>query len=115
MSYNKKKEPPKNPNALKITNQFRAKNGMVYELKGEGNTLVVRVYPRESAVDPSDWRIEARANDKDESVVVTQWGTSKADTLREVGRAWTEMTATHGLHTFDWTTVAEALHAVRAI
>jgi hypothetical protein len=114
MSY-KKKEAPKNPNALKITNQFRANHGMVYEMKGEGNRLIVRVFPRESPIDPDDWRVEARTSDNAEAVVVMQWGTNKADTLREVGRLWGEKEQTHGLPTFDWVTVAQALTAVRAL
>ena len=110
-----KKEPRKDPNALRITNQFRAEHGMVYELKRERDKLIVRVFGRANSKDPADWRIEARISDAAEATVVTEWAATKAEALQKIGSAWTTLAFEQGLPTFDWVNVAEVLHAVRAV
>jgi len=110
-----KKEPRKDPNALRITNQFRAEHGMVYELKREKDKLIVRVFGRSNSEDPNDWRVEARVSDGAEATVVTEWAPTKLEALRKIGSAWTTLAFEHGLPTFDWANVAEVLQSVRAV
>jgi hypothetical protein len=105
----------KNKDALKITNQFRNKRGMVYDLKGDGARLTVCVSPRESAADTGDWRVEARIAHSPEAFVITEWGHTRAEALRAVGLAWVAQTESQNLPTFDWDAVASVLNAVRAL
>jgi hypothetical protein len=105
----------KNKDALQITNQFRDRRGMVYDLKCEGARLTVQVTPRVSSADPGEWHVEARTAHTPESLVIAEWGPTRADALREVGRAWVREAPSHGLPTFDWEAVAQVLTAVRAL
>ena len=105
----------KNKDALKITNQFRAKNAMVYDLKADGNRLTVRVFPRERSTDSGEWRVEARTNDAQEEAVVAEWGATRAEALGEVAKSWVTKAPAHGLPMFDWEAVAQVLTSVRAL
>ena len=105
----------KDKDKLKITNQFRDKRGMVYDLKCEGDRITVYVSPRENPNDAGDWRVEVRTSHAPEAVVIAEWGATRADALREVGRQWASNATTLGLPTFDWDAVATALNAVRAL
>lgn len=101
--------------ALKITDQSRDRNGMVYDLKAEGNRLTVRIFPRENPTEQNEWRIEARVSSAPEALTVTQWGATRTEALQEVGKVWVSLAAEQGLPTFDWAAVAVALNAVRAL
>jgi hypothetical protein len=104
-----------NVDAVKITNQFRSKDGFVYDLRSDGARLTVAIMPREHSADPADWKVEARSSHGPDAVVVTAWGGVKIDVLREVGKSWAEKSMEHGLPNFDWELVAKALKDVRAI
>ena len=110
-----KQEKEKNKDALKITHQSRARNHMVYDLKGDGNRLTLCVFARENASDTNEWRIEARSVSSSENAVVSEWGATKVEALREAGRAWAAKAPAEGLPNFDWEAVAQALIAVRAL
>ena len=105
----------KDTETVKITNQFRAKRGMVYDLKCEGERLTVGICPRENDDEAGDWRVDARNSSTPEALVVSEWGATRVDALREVGRAWASKAEQHGLPTYDWEAVAKALLTVRAI
>ncbi len=111
----KSEKAEKAKDALKITDQSRDRNGMVYDLKADGNRLIVRIFPRENPADENDWRIEARVSSAPEATVVTRWGATKTEALNAVGTDWISIAAEQGLPTFDWKLVAEALNAVRAL
>ena len=111
----KSEKAEKNKDALKITHQFRAGIGMVYDLKGDGNRLTVRVFPRQNPSDLDEWRIEARSSEAPEAAVVSEWGKTRTEALAAVGRSWVSEASARSLPTFDWDAVAEALSAVRAI
>ena len=100
---------------LKITDQFRDRRGMVYDLKCEGIRLTVCVSPRENDMDLGDWRVEARATQGPEAEVVAEWGATRIEALRAVGRTWTSKPQANGLPTFDWEAVARVLTEVRAV
>lgn len=110
-----KREPRRDPNALHITNQFRADHGMVYELKCERDKLIIRVFERSSPADPADFRVEARGSDAAATAAVTEWGPTRLEALRSVGRAWNSLADRGELARFDWGDVAGVLHAVRAV
>jgi hypothetical protein len=106
---------PKNPHALKITHQARGRTGMVYDFSADGHRLTVSIFPRDGVQDAGDWRVEARASRADEAVVIAEWGATRGDALREVGRAWASRAVADRLPSFDWEEVAKALDTVRAI
>ena len=102
--------------ALQITNQFRSGGGMAYDLKCDGVRLALLITERTRADDPADWRIEARGSlTADRKVTVVEWGTTREDALRAIGRSWASSTETTGLRVFDWDAVVATLRAVRAL
>jgi hypothetical protein len=105
----------KNPGALKITHQARGRNGMVYDLSGEGHRLTVSIFQRENPQDPNEWRIEARSSRADEAIVVAEWAASRTEALKSVGASWTARQMTDNLPSFDWAEVAKLLDSVRAL
>ena len=103
-------------NALRITNQFRSKGGMAYDLKGEGVRLTLHVSAKTGSDDPGEWRVEARAGRAtEEAVTVVQWGATRVEALQAVARTWAAELATDGLRVFDWEAVAQVLTSVRAL
>jgi hypothetical protein len=103
----------KDKDTLKITNQFRAKGGMAYDLKCKGTRITLLVTPRTTPDDEGDWRVEARSNTTpDDSIVVTGWGPTRMEALRAAGRS---STASSNLMMFDWDAVAAVLSSVRAV
>ena len=106
----------KNKNALKITDQFRSKDGITYDMKCEESRMSILVTQRSAAADEGEWRVQARSSGAlAPSVVFTEWGATRLDALLAVGRAWTSGLALSGLPTFDWDAVAKVLGAVRAV
>ncbi len=101
--------------ALRLVMQYREKNGMAYELECRGTQLSVRIAPRESAADPSDWLIEARVGRTSESACVAGWAETRRGALREVAQRWDARKEADGLPSFDWEAVATALQKVRAV
>jgi hypothetical protein len=106
----------KNTTALKITQQCRVKGGMAYGLKCEGVVLTLIVSPRTTADDRDEWRVQARAKrPARDDVQFDEWGPTRIDALRAVGRSWTSNQLNHGLTMFDWEAVARVLAEVRAV
>lgn len=100
--------------ALKITNQFRNKRGIVYDLKHQADRLTVCITQRENPDDPNEWRVDLSAGSQGEAAI-TEWGPTKADALKAAGATWLSSSGSLGLPTFDWDAVAKALTTVRAI
>jgi hypothetical protein len=100
------------PGSVRITNQFRQRKNMVYELRNEGGKLILWIRARDSAEDPSEFCLEARVGTGDEVATITEWGMTKVAALRAVASAWS---AQSELAIFDWVAVEGALTAVRAI
>jgi hypothetical protein len=102
--------------SIRITQQFRARDTMVYDLRGSAGRLTLRVSGQaDGDGPPTQWRIEASTSGSPDAIVVAEVGASRAEALREVGRAWNEKRSTNDLPSFDWETVARAMAAVRAI
>lgn len=102
--------------ALQITNQFRSGGGVAYDLKCDGVRLTLLITERTGAEDPAEWRIEARGSlTPDRKVTVAEWGITREEALRAIGRSWESSTETTGLRVFDWDAVAAMLRTVRAL
>ena len=104
----------KDKDSLRITNQFRSKGSMVYDLRCSGERLTLVVSPRTTEGDGGEWCVEARAAGRPEVGRIERWGATRIDALRAVGRAWNEPVS-GTLPRFDWEAVAKALIAVRAV
>ena len=103
------------PAGLHITNQYRSRRGMMYELECNGNNLDVHVTARENAADPGEWRVDARQGHAEDAATITEWGDTRAAALERVGRAWDLQSRALSLAPFDWELVARALTLVRAL
>jgi hypothetical protein len=102
--------------AIRITQQFRSRDSMVYDLRGSAGRLTLRVTGRtEADGPPTEWRIEASTSTAADAVVVTEQGATRAEALRAVGRSWNEKRLASNLPGFDWDSVAGVMAAVRAI
>ena len=102
--------------SVRITQQFRARDAMVYDLRGESGRLTLRVSGRGGNDGPPDeWRIEASTSTSPDAVVVAEEGATRAEALVAVGRAWNRKRVAGNLPSFDWESVARAMAAVRAI
>jgi hypothetical protein len=98
---------------LRITDQFRTRNGMAYELRQHGARLTVLIAERTND-NGSEWLVEASSVQFPGSEV-SQVASTRAEALRKIGMQWVADAAERGLPSFDWTAVATALTAVRAI
>jgi hypothetical protein len=103
----------KDADTLRITNQFHSKGSMVYDLREGGARLTVVVTQRASADDRDEWRVQARTGGQPDAPHVEEWGPTKIDALRAVGKTWESPAS--GLPRFDWEAVVRALLAVRAV
>ena len=103
------------PDALKITNQFRSRNGFVYDLKCRGVRLTLNIGQRQNPSDPGEWCVDACVNAPPQATPIGAWGATRIDALREVGRLWAASAGDLGLPMFDWDAVATALSGVRAV
>lgn len=103
--------------AIRITQQFRSGEAMVYDFRGAAGRLTVRVTGRGGAESgpPAEWCVEACTGSSPESVVAAEWAPTRAEALRAVGRAWSDKRVANNLPIIDWDSVAKAMTAVRAI
>ena len=103
--------------ALRITTQFRSGEAMVYDLRSKAGRLTLRVSGRGGAEGgpPTEWCVEASTSTSPDAVVVAEWGPTRAEALRAVGRSWGEKRIAGNLPVFDWESVARAMSAVRAV
>jgi hypothetical protein len=103
--------------SIRITQQFRARDAMVYDLRGTAGRLTLRITGRGGGDDgpPTEWRIEASTSGSPDAVVVAAGGATRAEALQAVGRSWNDTRLANNLPSFDWESVARAMAAVRAI
>ena len=100
---------------IRITQQFRSRDAMVYDLKGATGRLTLRVSASEDGGGVPLWRVAASTSTSPEAVSVSESGGTRAEALRAVSVAWGEKRAANNLPVFDWEAVARVLAAVRAI
>lgn len=104
----------KEKDTLRITNQFRSKGGMVYDMRQNGERLTVIVSPSASDKGGGDWHVQAKTGTSLDADGVERSGATPLEALRAVGLAWTEQ-LDRGWPRFDWEAVAQVLMAVRAV
>ena len=100
---------------VKITNQFRSGEAMVYDLSCEDTRLTVQIARRPNDDGIGEWSAEAHARQSPDRPRLGEPGSTRGDALRALGRAWTAKNGEFGFPQLDWELVAEALTAVRAI
>jgi hypothetical protein len=106
----------RNEEPIRITQQFRARDAMVYDLRGSTGRLTLRVTGRGGGDGPpTEWHIEASISSSPDAIVVAEGGPTRAEALRAVARAWNEKRLANALPSFDWESVGRAMAAVRAI
>ena len=106
----------RNEESIRITQQFRARDAMVYDLRCSAGRLTLRVTGRGGDDGPpTEWRIEASTSSSPDAVVVAEGCATRAEALQAVGRSWNEKRLASNLPSFDWESVARAMAAVRAI
>jgi hypothetical protein len=107
----------KDEDEIRITQQFRTGEAMVYDFRGATFKLTLRVTGRggEETGPPAEWGVEASTSTSPESASVAEWASTRAEALRAVGRAWSKKRLAHNLPTIDWASVERAMSAVRAI
>ncbi len=96
----------------KIIVQYRQKSAKVYELESNGVALAVRICHVDEAASSNGWRVDAQTR-LEHAGPVEGWGTTAADALGELARAWNSHDP--ALRTFDWEAIARVLHVVQAI
>jgi RNA recognition motif-containing protein len=100
------------PPTIAITQQYRERHNMTYELDCEGARLILRMFfPPDGA--SGAWRIEARCGGNGE--VVEKSAATRELALKEIAEAWQALVSSDSLQTFDWVAVTRALQGVRAI
>ncbi len=103
----------KGPPAIAITQQYRERHNMTYELHCSGEALVLRVFfPLETA--PAEWRIEARGKHGAEAVVLERSAATREQAFQAICAAWpSSLSGSKG--SYDWDGVTQVLRSVRAL
>jgi hypothetical protein len=101
--------------SVRITNQFRKRQAMVYDLSCDTVRLTLEVTAREASDGLGEWHVEAFARQAPEKPTIDEAGMTRSEALRAVARSWAAKQGTYGFPALDWDAVAEALLAVRAI
>lgn len=100
---------------VRITNQFRSGNAMVYDLSCEDTRLTIQIAPATSVEGVDGFTAVAHARQSPDRPTVSESGLTRGDALRALGRSWTAKSGAYGFPALDWDLVAQALLAVRAI
>src|SRR5271165_3009002 len=102
--------------STRVTNQFRSRDVMVYDLASEGAQLTISIAPCVDNLDGrGEWRAEAYARQAPERPMLAETGATRSDALGAVARAWTAKETAWGFPNLDWDAITRALRAVRAI
>jgi hypothetical protein len=103
--------------AVRITQQFRSGQAMVYDLRGASGRLTLRITGRGETDEqpPTEWRIEASTSSSPDAVIVSESAATRAAALQAVGQTWGQKRVACNLPIFDWELVARAMRAVRAV
>jgi hypothetical protein len=97
---------------LRLTNQFRQRSSMIYELRGGGARLTIAIRGRESQDDPAAYRVEARTGSSTDEGGVVAWGETRALGLQSVVELWGQQLEAE---VYDWRRVTELLESVKAV
>jgi len=100
---------------VRITNQFRKREAMVYDLSCEGIRLTIEVAQRRNDDGLGEWIVEAHARQAVDTPTIHEPGMTRDDGLRAVACSWTAKQGAPGFPKLDWEAVSVAMHGVRAI
>lgn len=96
----------------RITQQFRERHNMTYELDCDGIAIVIRMFPPDD-VKTSEWRFEARASASPEGSGVTATARTAREALDRLAKQCVEQPG--ALSQVDWRALLVALESVRAL
>ena len=100
---------------VRITNQFRKRETMVYDLSCEEIHLTIEVAQRRNDDGLGEWLVQAHARQAADRPAIIAPGVTRNDALRAVARSWTAKGGAYGFPELDWEAVSVAMLAVRAI
>ena len=100
---------------VRITNQFRRRDAMVYDLSCDDVRLTIEMERRVNDDGLGDWVAGAHARESAEKPSVIAPGATPDDAFRAVARSWVAKRRAHGFPELDWDAVAVAMRNVRAI
>ncbi len=100
---------------VRITNQFRRRDAMVYDLSCDDVRLTIEMALRTNDDGLGDWVAEAHARQSAEKPTIVEPGATRDDALQAVARSWVAKQRAHGFPELDWEAVAKAMRTVRAI
>ena len=112
MTPHVRRDAPDTSTGPKIIVQYRQKSAKIYELESNGAALELRICHVDEPALSNGWRVDARARAA-QAAAVGAWGTTAADALGQVARAWDAHSP--ALQRFDWAGIARVLHIVQAI
>jgi hypothetical protein len=101
--------------AVRITNQFRRREAMVYDLACEDVRLTIEVAQRRNDDGLGEWFVEAHARQAAERPTIQEPGATRNEALHAVARAWVAKQGAYGFPALDWDAVSAAMLSVRAI
>jgi hypothetical protein len=101
--------------SVRITNQFRKRDAMVYDLSCEDVRLTIEVAQRQNDDGQGEWVVEAHARHVVEKPTINEPGATRSDALQAVARSWTAKNGAYGFPRLDWEAVSAAMLVVRAI
>jgi hypothetical protein len=102
----------KDESGMRITDQFRDRGTMVYDLKGCGQRISLRMSERSQQGTPLEWELAVLVKQPPSLPILTAVATTRDGALAGLVRAWQN---TPGFAPLDWTSIRNALAAVRAI
>jgi hypothetical protein len=100
---------------VRITNQFRRREAMVYDLSCEDIRLTIEIAQRPNDDGLGEWLVEAHARQSAEKTSIQEPGATRRDALRALARTWAAKGGTFGFPELDWDAVSAAMLEVRAI
>lgn len=102
----------KEPVSVRVTQQFRERNNMTYELDCSGVPLVLRIFFPVETNGVDEWRIDAHTGRPLQGLAATARARSRAEALQIIARDWHHSSTVSNL---DWAGIARAMSEVRAI
>jgi hypothetical protein len=100
----------KDDSGMRITDQFRDRGTMVYDLKGCGQRISVRMSDRSHGT--PEWELAIVAKQTPGLPILTAVAATRDEALDRLERAWQQAP---GFAPIDWSSIRVALVAVRAI
>lgn len=108
------KSSPRDPRALRITQQANGREGRTFDLMENECRLILSFAQREGTAGLA-WHAVARTNRTEQASVFEGEGKSRREALDHLATIWRANTLQHDLPAFDWSRMAEVLQDVRGL